>query len=98
MNKLSIVSCDRELLFLLDMIDSHPNTCHMQMDQTATFQAAMKLIDALSLEDQTALMELLQKRIRQQKFVREIQEIRQEVAQGDVQFGSVTDFLAAIDD
>lgn len=68
------------------------------MNQPATLEAAIELIDALSLEDQTALIELLQKRIRRQELIREIQEIRQEVAQGDVQFGSVADFLAAIDD
>lgn len=69
------------------------------MNQTATLQAAIKLIDSMSIEEQTTLAELLQERLRQQKhqnLVREIQEIRQEVAQGDVQFGSVADFLSIL--
>ncbi|GAP95837.1 hypothetical protein [Leptolyngbya sp. NIES-2104] len=68
------------------------------MNQPTTLEAAIELIDALSLEDQTALIDLFQKRVRRQELIREIQEIREEVAQGDVQFGSVADFLAAIDD
>lgn len=64
------------------------------MNQPSTLQTAIELIDSLSPEDQAALLEMLQKRI----LVREIQEIRQEVAQGDVQFGSVADFLDEIDE
>lgn len=73
----------------------------MQIDQTATFQQAIKLIDSLSIEDQTTLVKLLQERLRQQKhqqLVQNIEEIRQEVACGNVQFGSVADFLAEISD
>lgn len=34
----------------------------------------------------------------QQKLIRHIEQTRQEVAQGDVQFGSVADLFAAIDE
>ena len=73
----------------------------MQTNQTAAFQQAIELIESLSIEDQTTLIALFQERLRQQKhpqLVRDIQEIRHEVAQGEVQFGSVADFLSAIDD
>jgi hypothetical protein len=68
------------------------------MEQTATLQAAIKLINSLSVEDQTALAELLQKRIQHQTLVREVEEIRQDFAQGNVKLGTVADFLAEMDD
>jgi hypothetical protein len=68
------------------------------MEQTATLQAAIELIDSLSLEDQTALVELLQNRVRHQMLVREVEEIRQDFAQGNIKFGTVADFLAEIDE
>jgi hypothetical protein len=86
---------------VLGIVEKSLTTLMKQMDRAETLQTAIELIDLLSLEDQTALIGLLQERLRQQKnqnLVCEIQEIRQEVAQGAVQFGSVSDFLAEIDD
>ncbi|WP_204151069.1 hypothetical protein [Leptolyngbya sp. CCY15150] len=69
-------------------------------EQSSTFQRAIETIETLSLNDQEALLELLQKRLIEQRrkiLMREIAEVRQEYAQGQVQFGSVADFMAELD-
>jgi len=69
-------------------------------EQYSTFQKAIETIENLSLSDQEALLELLQKRLIEQRrkiLVHEIAEVRQEYAQGQVRFGSVTDFMAELD-
>lgn len=69
-------------------------------EQSSTFQKAIETIETLSLNDQEALLELLQKRLieqRQKMLMHEIAEVRQEYAQGQVQFGSVADFMAELD-
>ena len=72
-----------------------------QTEPTLTLQQAIDLVESLPLDDQILLVDLIQKRLYQQQrqeIVREIQEIRQEVAQGNVKFGSVDEFLAELDD
>lgn len=69
-------------------------------EQSSTFQKAIETIETLSLNDQEALLELLQKRLIEQRrkmLMHEIAEVRQEYAQGQVQFGSVADFMAELD-
>jgi hypothetical protein len=69
-------------------------------DQSSTFQRAIETIETLSLNDQEALLELLQKRLIEQRrkiLMREIAEVRQEYAQEKVQFGSVADFMTELD-
>ncbi|NJL55252.1 hypothetical protein HC928_08745 [bacterium] len=69
-------------------------------EQSSTFQRAIETIETLSLNDQEALLELLQKRLIEQRrkiLMREIAEVRQEYAQGQVQFGSVADFMTELD-
>jgi hypothetical protein len=69
-------------------------------EQSSTFQRAIETIETLSLNDQEALLELLQKRLIEQRrkiLMREITEVHQEYAQGQVQFGSVADFMTELD-
>lgn len=69
-------------------------------EQSSTFQRAIETIETLSLNDQEALLELLQKRLIEQRrkiLMREVAEVCQEYAQGQVQFGSVADFMAELD-
>lgn len=69
-------------------------------EQSSTFQRAIETIETLSLNDQEALLELLQKRLTEQRrkiLMREIAEARQEYTQGEVQFGSVADFMIELD-
>jgi hypothetical protein len=70
------------------------------LDHSSTFQQALEAVEALSFSDQEALLDLLQKRLADQRrkaLVKEITEVRQEYSQGQVKFGSVSDFLAELD-
>jgi hypothetical protein len=68
--------------------------------KASAFQQAIESVENLSLEDQEILLELLQKRLHQAKRIKlsqEITEVRQEFAEGNVQYGSVEQFLAEVD-
>lgn len=70
------------------------------MQSTSAFQQAIETIEALSQEDQEILLKLLHQRLRdrrRQQLAQDIAEVRQEYAQGNVQFGSVSDFLTELD-
>ena len=70
------------------------------MQNTSTFQSALSAIEALSIEEQTLLIEIIQKRLQQQKrnqLKQEIEEVRQEYREGKVTFGSVEDFMNEIE-
>ena len=71
-----------------------------QTPKTSKFQQVLETVEAMSLEDQEILLGILQKRLhasRRSQLVREIKEVRQDYAEGKVQFGSVDDFLQALD-
>lgn len=64
------------------------------------FQQAIATVEALSIEDQTILIEIIQNRLRQKKrdqLKQEIEDVRQEYREEQVKFGSVEDFLAELD-
>jgi hypothetical protein len=68
--------------------------------KTSAFQQAIESVESLSLEDQEILLDILQKRLHQQRrtnLTQEITEIRQEFTQGQVTFGSVDQFLKELD-
>ena len=68
--------------------------------KTSTFQQAIDVIEALSLEDQEILIDLIQKRIKEQKrkqLLQDIAEVETEYGEGKVKFGTVDDFLAELD-
>jgi len=70
------------------------------ISQTSRLQQAIDVAEALSLEEQQLLLEILAKRLRnkqRQQLLEEIQEIRQEVVEGGIKYGSVKDFLAELD-
>ena len=70
------------------------------MLKTSAFQQAIETVEKLSLEEQEILLDTLQKRLYQQLRVilsQEIKEIRQELAEGQVKFGSVDQFLEDLD-
>ena len=67
-----------------------------QTEITSIFQNAITTVEALSIEEQTLLIEIIQKRLQQQKrqqLKQEIQSVRQEYRDGQVTFGSVEDFM-----
>jgi hypothetical protein len=68
--------------------------------KTSLFQQALEAVEALSLEDQSILLDTLSHRLKQrqrQQIVEEIQEVQKEYQAGKVKFGSVNDFLAELD-
>ncbi|OUL27454.1 hypothetical protein BV372_25910 [Nostoc sp. T09] len=70
------------------------------ISQTSRLQQAIDVAEALSLEEQQLLLEILAKRLhrkQRQQLLEEVQEIRQEVAEGGITYGSVKDFLAELD-
>ena len=69
--------------------------------KTSNFQQVLEAVESLPLDDREILLDIVQKRLHQQRraqIVQEIAEIRQEYAEGKVQFGSLDDFLAALDE
>ncbi len=68
--------------------------------KTSTFQQAIDVIEALSLEDQEILIDIIHKRIKEQKrkeLLQGIAEVESEYAEGKVKFGTGDDFLAELD-
>lgn len=70
-------------------------------EKISAFQRAIDAVEFLSLQDQEAVLALLQKRVadqRRQELRQSVAEVRHEFAQGNVQFGSIDDFMAGLDD
>jgi hypothetical protein len=68
--------------------------------KTSLFQEALNAIDALSLDDQAALIDVLNNRLKlrqRQQVVREVREVQQEYREGKFKSGSVDDFLVELD-
>ena len=71
-----------------------------QVLETPSFQKAIDAVEALSLQDQVVLLNILNNRLKQrqsQQVVQEVKEVQQEYSEGKVKFGSVNDFLAELD-
>jgi L-asparaginase/Glu-tRNA(Gln) amidotransferase subunit D len=71
-----------------------------QVLETPSFQKAIDAVEALSLQDQVVLLNILSNRLKQrqsQQVVQEVKEVQQQYAEGKVKFGSVNDFLAELD-
>ncbi|WP_293127012.1 hypothetical protein [Microcoleus sp. bin38.metabat.b11b12b14.051] len=65
------------------------------------FQQALEAVEVLSLEDQAWVLDILQNRLRQERgneLPKEVAEVRQEYAEGNVKFGSVADFMVDLDE
>ncbi|MDJ0554801.1 MAG: hypothetical protein QNJ68_10230 [Microcoleaceae cyanobacterium MO_207.B10] len=68
--------------------------------QTSDFQEVIEKVEKFSLEDREILLDILKKRLSQERrrqLGEEIAEVRQDYQKGKVQFGSVDDFLADLD-
>ncbi len=68
---------------------------------TSSFQQVIEAVESMPIESQEILLDILQKRLsasRRSQLVREVAEVRRDYAEGNVKFGSVDDFLAALDD
>ncbi|MBD2178484.1 hypothetical protein H6F42_16315 [Pseudanabaena sp. FACHB-1998] len=68
--------------------------------KTSLFQEALTAIEALSLDDQTALIDVLNNRLKlrqRQQVIGEVREVQKEYREGKFKSGSVDDFLAELD-
>lgn len=68
--------------------------------KTSLFQEALTAIEALSLDDQAALIDVLNNRLKlrqRQQVVKEVREVQEEYREGKFKSGSVDDFLAELD-
>lgn len=72
----------------------------IQVEKTSTFQKVIEAVEALSLDEQAILVEIIHKRLQQQrrnKLLQAVADARQAYAEGNVRSGSVSDLLKEID-
>jgi homoserine kinase len=65
--------------------------------KTSKFQQAIEAVEALSSDEQAMLLEIMQKRLvqqRRERLLQEVTEAERDYARGNVKRGSVGDFLA----
>lgn len=71
------------------------------MQKTSSFQQAIETVEALPVDDQIALIELLQHRLKHQRrltLLQQVAEAEQDYATGNIHRGSVADLMAELDD
>jgi hypothetical protein len=71
------------------------------MQKTSTFQQAIETVESLPIEDQLALIDLLQHRLqahRRQVLLQQVADSEQDYAAGNIHRGSVADLMAELDD
>jgi hypothetical protein len=71
------------------------------MQKTSSFQQVIETIEALPLDDQITLIELMQNRLKQQKrqtLLQQVAEAEQDYTAGNVKRGTVADLMAELDE
>ncbi|WP_445637065.1 CopG family transcriptional regulator [Nostoc sp. DSM 114161] len=71
------------------------------LEKTSTFQKAIEAVEALDPEAQAILMDIIQKRLRQQQrddLLKAVAEAREAYDKGEVRSGTVADLMAELDD
>jgi hypothetical protein len=69
-------------------------------DQRSTFQNEIAVVEALPVEEQTMLIEIINNRLKEQRRAELIAEVKiaeQEYTAGNFKRGSVADFMADLD-
>jgi hypothetical protein len=69
-------------------------------EKTSTFQKVIEAVEALEADEQAMLVDIIQKRLTQQRrnqLLQEITQARSEYIQGNVQRGSIADLMAELD-
>ncbi len=72
-----------------------------KVTQTPAFQSAIEVVEALSFDEQAILIDIIDKRLQQQRrseLLQEVSEAEQDYAKGNVRRGSVADLMAELDD
>lgn len=69
--------------------------------KTSAFQEIIEAVEMFPLDDREILLDILKNRLREQRrlqLLQEVAEAKQDYAEGKVKFGTVDDFLAALDE
>lgn len=72
-----------------------------QLEKTSSFQKAIEAVEALPPDAQAILVDIVQKRLKQQRrdeLLQEVAEAERNYSQGNVRRGSISDLLAELDD
>jgi len=72
----------------------------IQIEKTSTFQKVIEAVEALSLDEQAILVDIIHKRLQQQRrdeLLQAVAESHQAYAEGNVRSGFVSDLLKEID-
>jgi phage-related baseplate assembly protein len=72
----------------------------VQVEKTSSFQKVIEAVEALSPDEQAILVEIIQKRLQQQRrneLLQAVAEARQAYVEGNVRSGSVSDLLKELD-
>ena len=70
-------------------------------EKTSTLQKAIEVVEALSPDEQAILINIIDKRLKQQRreqLLQEVAESERDYALGNVRRGSVSDLLTELDD
>jgi hypothetical protein len=68
--------------------------------ETSTFQKAIEVVEALSLEERAILVDIIAQRLREERrdlLWKTVAEAEQDYAEGNVRRGSVSDLMAELD-
>ncbi|NEU71225.1 hypothetical protein PI95_001170 [Hassallia byssoidea VB512170] len=71
------------------------------LEKTSIFQKAIEAVEALDPEAQVILLDIISKRLKQQRrdeLLKEIAQAENEYAQGNIRRGSVADLMAELDE
>ncbi|MEH2254656.1 hypothetical protein [Nostoc sp.] len=71
------------------------------LKKTSTFQKAIEAVEALDPEAQAILVDIVQKRLKQQRqddLLKEVAQTESDYDQGNVHRGSVADLMAELDE
>ncbi|MFQ4141207.1 hypothetical protein [Chlorogloeopsis sp. ULAP02] len=70
-------------------------------EKISTLQQALDIVEALDPEEQAILVDIISKRLRQQRrneLLKEVTQARQDYQQSNVKRGSVADLMADLDE
>ena len=70
-------------------------------EKTSTLQKAIEVVEALSPDEQAILIDIIDKRLKQQRreqLLQEVAESERDYTLGNVRRGSVSDLLVQLDD
>lgn len=73
----------------------------LMLEKTSTFQKAIEAVEALDPEAQAILVDIIQKRLKQQRrddLLKEVAQSESDYAQGNVRRGSVAELMAELDE